>query len=655
MSVSRNHTGGAADALLSRLTQAQLRPVLFREGVMLVDSGPGSGKTGVVAARVAHLVGRKVPLGQILCLTFNNGARAEMRDRIRHVAGRLPLVEGFHSWSLKILRDYEKQVRGRVTFAVVDERAQRRAVAQAARAACVSEPEAVERLLAEITAAKSRGEAKVSQFVPPREMHPVLAEQVRAVWARYEAWLDEVREPAGEPGEPGYKPGKQRGLDFDDMLNEAAELLRQDAALRGRLHEEWRHILVDEFQDANTVQYALVRMIAENRPSRGRGELCELADWQNRSLVVVADCDQAIYGFRGGVPGLVVHFLDDYPEAEVAPLAENFRSAGHIVRAAASVIVHNEERTPKNLAATKPEGPKVRLTAVVSPEQEARLVAARCAQLWRHSHGRSGIAVLTRHNALQFSLEEALRSEGVPAVRDRGITLARAPQSGVIRNLLRLATDPHDDDAVAELLRPVSRLEVSRAKHDADKCRLSLWEALAHSHDDHVVSMRRTVGHIRDALRDGRPARAFALAFNHTRWVEMLVREGRAEAQDRLRALGRMIGSLAALEAGGKLQTLDDLYDVLEEKTQPVRILTAHSAKGLEWDYVFLCGADEAEKERWPIFKEEDVEEERRLWYVAMTRARKALFISFLDSCPVRFVDEIDRSFAEYEAAPDLG
>lgn len=654
MSVSQS-AGSAPGALLSRLTQAQLRAVQFHEGVMLVDSGPGSGKTGVVAARVARLGARKVPLAQILCLTFNNGARAEMRDRIRQVAGRLPLVESFHSWALKILSDYERQVHGRVTFAVVDERAQRRAVAQAAHAAGVSEPKAVERVLAEITGAKSRGEAKVIEFVPPREMHPILAEQVRAVWARYEAWLDEVRAAVREPGEPGYRPGKQRGLDFDDMLNEAAALLRQDAALRCRLHEEWRHILVDEFQDANTVQYALVRMIAENRPSRGRGERCECADWRNRSLVVVADCDQAIYRFRGGVPGLVVHFREDYPKVDVVALGENFRSAGHIVRAAASVIVHNEERTPKELVATKPDGAKVRLTAVVSPAQEATLVAARAAQLWRSSRGRASIAVLTRHNALQRSIEEALQAQGVPAARDRGITLARAPQATVIRNLLRLAVDPHDDDALAELLRPVTRLEVSRAKRVADRCGVSLWEALAHSEDEHVLAMRRTVGCVRDALRDERPARAFALAFNHTRWVEVLVREGRAEAQDRLRALGRMIRSLAALEAGGRLQTLEDLYAVLEERTQPVRILTAHSAKGLEWDYVFIIGADEADKERWPIFKEDDSEEERRLYYVAMTRARKALFISFLDSCPVRFVTEIDRRYTEYEAAPYAG
>lgn len=651
MSVSQK-VESATCALLSTLTKAQASAARFREGVMLVDAGPGSGKTRVVAARVANLLECKVPLAQILCLTFNNGARGEMRDRISRVAGRLPLVESFHSWALKILCDYEKQVHGKITFTIVDERLQWRVVSRAAREEGITETKAIQRVLSEITGAKSRGEAHVHQFNPPGDVHPVLAGQVRAVWTKYEAWCNEVRAAVGVPGQPGYKPGKLRGLDFDDMLNEAAALLRRDVALRAHLHEEWRHVLVDEFQDSNTVQYALVRMVVENRPSYGRGERSEAKDWHDRSLVVVADCDQAIYRFRGGVPGLVVNFHEDYPEACVATLGENFRSTGNIVRAAASVIVHNDERLPKELVPTNPDGARVRLTAHTSAAREADEIARRCGLLWRAHKGMASIAVLTRHNALQNPLEEAMRAQGVPATRDGGVSLSRTPQTAVIRNLLSLATNPHDDETVSELIRHSSRAELSRAKQEADRCGLSLWEALAYSEDDHVRSMRRTVGRIMDAYRDGRFPWAFALAFNHTRWVEMLFRDDRPEAQDRLRALGQMIKSLSALEAGGKLHTPSDLASVLEEKTQPVRILTAHSAKGLEWDYVFIAGADE---ERWPIIKVTELEEERRLFYVAMTRARKGLFISYLDSYPVRFLEEMRAEYVERDLSDCLG
>lgn len=629
MSATRE-VGGAVGAPPPDLSEEQRQVVVFRQGVLLVDAGPGSGKTRTVAARVAHLLRSGVPQEQILCVTFSRPARAEMRERIKLVAGAVPMVESFHSLALKLLKDHQRATPGKAPFTVIDERQQRAAVWAAANAEKVSDEDVVKRVMSAITAAKSRGEATAAEFRPPPELSPDFADLTRRIWGRYEQWC--------------LTGLKERGLDFDDMLLEAAEALRSDAAFRARAHAEWRHVLVDEFQDSNAVQYATVRMIVEDRPSRGVGERYDCPLDGDRSLMVVADCDQAIYGFRGGVPGIVVNFAGDYPHCRVIPLGANYRSSGNIVRAAAGVIANNRERTRKELTPTHGEGPKVRVWAFDSAEREADYVAARCADLWRDKAGAQSVAVLTRYREQHDPLMQALRRRGVPAVRDKGVTLARTQEIAQLRALLRLAVAPHDDRAVVELLSSSARGEVSRARSEAQACGLSLWEALAFSEDDHVKSMRRSSGQIRDALRDGRVARAFALAFNHTGWFERLMEDARGEAQDRLRALGRVVAGVSALAAVGKLHSLSDLFAVLEERTPPVRVITAHSAKGLEWDWVFVCGADE---ERWRILDEKEAEEERRLFYVAMTRARKGLFVGHLKDCPVRFVGEIPDGHAE--------
>lgn len=638
MSVSQQ-TRGAQEALPLTLSEAQQPAVYFREGVMLVDAGPGSGKTRVVSARVAHLIRRGVPLSQIICLTFSNGAREEMRARIEQVAGASPMVESFHSWARKILVDHEKALHRKVTFTIVDERAQRRAVQAAAKAEGAGEPETVDKLLSAISAAKSRGEATSAQFRRPAKMEAEWADLVRRVWMRYEQWcLTGVRD-RGRPA---------RGLDFDDLLNEAAAILRTEVDVRRRYHEEWRHILVDEFQDSNAVQYAMVRMVFENRPSPGQGARYE-GEAAGRSLVVVADADQAIYGFRGGVPGIVVGLPGDYPGLVPAPLGENYRSTGHIVLAAAGVIERNRERTVKSLTPTKGPGHKVRVWSVATEAGEAEYVAARCADLWREKAGSAKIAVLTRNRKLHEPLAQALAAQAVPAVRDGGVSLGRTPEVAQMRALLRLAVLPHDDDMVTRLLAGTARAEVAQAAREASACNLSMWEALAHSDNEQVISMRRAVGRIRDALTEGRLARAFAIAFDQTNWVDRLFRDSSAEAQDRLRALSRMVSSVITLHQGDKLRRLRDVLAVLDERVSPVRIMTAHAAKGLEWDYVFICGADE---ERWRILDEDDAEEERRLFYVAMTRARKGLVISHLRDCPVRFVGEIP---AEHATVQEVG
>lgn len=632
-------TGSAHEALPLSLSASQRQAVEFREGVMLVDAGPGAGKTRVVAARVAHLLGRGVPLSQIICLTFSNAAREEMRARIELTTRSSPMVESFHSWARKILVEHDRASHGSVMFTVVDERRQRRALQDAARAEGAGDPETVEQLASAISAAKSRGEAAVGQFRRPEGMSHEQADLVRRVWLRYEHWCLTGVTDRGR---------HVRGFDFDDMLNEAAELLRTQPALRRRYHDEWRHVLVDEFQDSNSVQYAMVRMVVEDRPSAGTGETFDARALKDRSLVVVADADQAIYGFRGGVPGLTLRLAADYAGLQVAELGENYRSCGHVVLAAAGVIANNRERTQKRLTPTRGEGQKVRVWEFRTPEEEADTVAARCAELWRCKAGKATVAILTRNRrtrredggwALHHeTLMRALARHGVPAVRDGGVSLGRTPEVAHMRALLSLAADPHDDSTLTRVLAPSARGEVAEAVRVARACGFSLWEALAHSGDEHVISARRTIGRIRDELREGRLLHAFALAFDAQPWVERLFRDGDGEAQDRLRALGRTVAGAVSLESGGRLNSVEDLYSVLEERLHPIRIMTAHAAKGLEWDYVFICGADE---QRWRILDEADAEEERRLFYVAMTRARKGLFVSHLAGQPARFVGEI--------------
>ena len=637
-----NQNGGAHAALPSTPSAAQRRVIEFNDGVALVDAGPGSGKTSVISKRVARLTRAGVSPSSILCLTFSNSAKAEMRDRIKLEAGVQVVVENYHTLSHRTLSECS-----RVTpFRLLDEAAQWAAFLNAGRIVGETNHAVIRRVRNAVTYAKNHGQATVAEFDPPDYLAPQLVRRTQEIWYEYEQWCRRGDELPGtkQPAE------HRRWLDFDDLLVEAAGLLRSDSAVRQDLHNTLRHIMVDEFQDSNLVQYQLLRMILEDRPSIGQGERCPITGWSNRSLMVVGDLDQSIYRFRGAVPQLVLGLTRDYPNATVLPLSENYRSSGNIVRAATSVIINNRERTQKQLLATRPAGTVVRLTGLRDVDEEAQLLAQRCKALWTKHSGNLSIAVLTRHNALHTNLQHALRQAGVISVRDGGVSLGRAQEIGYMVDLLTLGRNVHEDSAVRGVLAGVARHALTSAAHVAQAASISLWEALAQSRDEEVLRLRATVGRIHDALRAGRPAHAFALAFNHTRWAEKLLADAAPGAQEKLRALTLALNRFDVHEAAGADQSLNDLYSVFSETGHPVRLLTAHSAKALEWDYVFIAGADE---DRWPIAGDMDLEEERRLFYVAMTRARKGLFISFLKDRPLEFVAEIPEPYSDYEEACD--
>lgn len=639
--------GGARAALHSSTpSAAQQKAIAFSDGVAHVDAGPGAGKTLVISQRATRLIRSGISPASILCITFTNAAKAELRDRIKLDAGTQTAIETYHSLAHRILSECP-QVR---PFRLLDGNDQDTVWDLAAKRTGETNRAVVRRVRNAVTYAKNTGQATVAEFSPPSLMAPQLIRRVQDIWYEYELWCQQGME-LPETKHKAKQHGKgTRWLDFDDLLVEAIDLLRCDAKVRQDLHSTLRHIMVDEFQDSNTLQYQLLRMILEDRPSSGQGERCPINGWSNRSLMVVGDLDQSIYRFRGAVPQLVLGLTRDYPNATVLPLSENYRSSGNIVRAATSVIINNRERTQKQLLATRPAGAVVRLTGLRDVDEEAHLLAQRCKTLWTKHSGNVSIAVLTRHNALHTNLQHALSKAGVISVRDGGVSLGRAQEIGYMVDLLTLGRNVHEDSAVQGILAGVARHSLTGAVHAARAAGISLWEALAHSRDEEVLRLRATVGRIHDALRDGRPAHAFALAFNHTRWAEKLLADGAPGAQEKLRALTHVLDRFGAHEAAGAEQSLNDLYSVFSETGHPVKLLTAHSAKALEWDYVFIAGADE---DRWPIAGDMDLEEERRLFYVAMTRARKGLFISFLKDRPLEFVAEIPEAYSDYEEACD--
>lgn len=644
MTQPNQRIGERHQTLLKQLSIHQRAAVLLedgglRNGVILVDAGPGSGKTRVLATRVAHLLACDVPKSQILCVTYNKKATEEMKDRIkRYASGVVPDVTTFNALARQIfVEDYRlrKGPRAKLPFMQLGPGQ----IKKALDVACAKHgmvTEAQQRKFATyITRAKNRGEKSVADFNPegiPEED----VDLARLIWQTYEQFC---------------KEGPIRRIDFDDQLNLGAHVLRTNEALRRMYHERWHHILGDEFQDANKVQYAMLRMIAENRVVEENNEPCRFQDWRDRSLLLVADVDQSIYRFRGADYRIVAGMPRYFPVCKVVPLGLNYRCPGRIVKASAHLIANNRERTIKRLFTTNPDGPKIKVLAVNDAKDEAERVADRISKIWFSRKGVSEhqhwIAVLTRTNSQHDLFVEALRKRGIPAVKkdsaewDNEVDITHHAEMRTVIGMLKIGAHGHTDLNVGSILSTLGSDTANRVRRLAKQYGITLWESLRNTETSEVRALRKSVGLVCDAIRDERPAQAFALALNSTGWIERLITDGDEEQQSRLRVLTEHIIRVANFHQAGF--SIESMLRALEGNIQSVDLLTAHAAKGLEYEHVFIAGLEEG------VFPngEDDIEEERRLLYVAMTRAFGDLTISYSKDAPSRFLTELPEDTLE--------
>lgn len=590
---------------LEELDQEQRRAVTFGEGPLLVVAGAGSGKTRVLTYRMAWLLasGRAKP-HNLLAVTFTNKAAGEMRERVSRLLGQLPpggFVGTFHRFALGLLRSYPEKVGLKRRFVIADEDEQRRLV---------------EAALSELGVPASQLSPRAARSAISRikngsgEDNGELGSLLREVMACYQMKIQQ----AG-------------AIDFDDMLTLACRLLSEDRALRERLRQQYSYILVDEFQDTNPVQMELLRHLGGPRPN----------------LTAVGDEDQSIYRFRGAELAHILRFEQTYPGACIVTLGNNYRSAEPILKAAASVIAHNRQRRNKVLRSRAPGGEPVTVWAAQDEAHEASLVVTDIQR--ERAEGTGSIAVLFRINALSRPLEAELVRWGVPYRIVGGMRFWDRAEVRHALAYLRLLVNPNDELAFRRVVnvpaRGIGAATLDRLAEVARRRSCSLPEASREGGGELLPRAREALARFWHLVESWRAHDQNALAPLVTRVLE---ESGLAsqynphddEDQARLANLDQLVNAAAeaqqrGLSLAGFLDEVALLADAdTETEVGSVLLSTLHAGKGLEFDVVYLIGLEEG---LLPLLRDrgdaDDEEEERRLMYVGMTRAKRKLVLSY--------------------------
>src|SRR6266581_2619995 len=681
--------------LLSQLNEQQREAVTSADGPLLILAGAGSGKTRVIAYRIAYLIAeRGIWPRNIVAVTFTNKAAEEMRNRVSKILERLelgsaPLISTFHSLCVRILRrDIEALKAGYTrSFTIYDQDDSVRLVKNCIRDLGLDERQLTPRSVqAAISSAKNRGD-DAEAFTARAQHIDERRASIARVFQQYEERLQ-----------------RNNALDFDDLLIKTVRLLRDVPEVRERYNDRFRYLLVDEYQDTNSLQFGLIRLLTE----------------QQQNICVVGDPDQSIYRWRGADIKNILKFEEHFPAAKVIRLEENYRSTQNILDVASGVIKHNLERKEKALWTQNPSGELIRYYQAIDAESEARFVAGK---IERHLASDRNIraAVLYRTNSQSRVFEEAMRRASLSYNIVGGFSFYERMEVRDIIAYLKLALNPHDSIALQRVInsppRGIGKMTVDEIENRARELGVSYWDAISDLLEDDQRLSARAVAALANFQRiinglaahtgnadmfaapgesesesrtvgvAGRPlspaAREADSEIQSTSPVSDLVKaaiigtgyenalkaENSDEAEARLENLQELVNAAVDYDEQGA-QGLRDFIDhsaLVSDADQyqadvPVTLMTAHSAKGLEFPLVFIVGLEDG---LFPhsrsLSDASDIEEERRLAYVAMTRAEKYLYVThavkrrvygeelasepsqFLNEMPLELIDDISR------------
>jgi DNA helicase-2/ATP-dependent DNA helicase PcrA len=643
------------------LNAPQAEAVAHAAGPLLVFAGAGSGKTRVITYRIANLLASaRVPPWRILAVTFTNKAAGEMRSRLEKLCGpelaKALWVGTFHATCARLLRAHGAAIGVQSNFVIYDASDQKAVVARALKEHDLDErryqPRAV---LAHIHKHKQEGRG-------PEEAaaHTYVDEIALRIFRTYEERLRAAN-----------------AVDFEDLILLVGRLLASEGAEGDRIRRRFDHVLVDEFQDTNAMQYRFLRELVRD----------------HKNLCVVGDDDQSIYRWRGADIRNIRGFRRDYPGATVVKLEQNYRSTGRIVAAALGVIARSHEREPKELWTENAAGEAIRVVAARDERDEAAFVVDVVRRARAEGVDPRAIAIFYRIHAQSRVLEESMRAANVPYQIVGGTKFYERAEIKDAIAYLRILVNPQSDVDLLRVVnvpaRGIGQTTVERVVAWATERRVSVFEALGRAAAGEVddlgsaarkklAAFRILLESLRQAAGSTSPSELLERILSETGYVQALEKEDSAEADARAENLRELVGSLVDYEAeaeaagepatvAGYLErvTLVSDTDSLDE-TSRVVMMTVHGAKGLEFEHVVLTGMEE---EMFPYKgvdpgEREELEEERRLAYVAITRARRHLVMTHVQtrqifgttrySRPSRFIGELPRDVAEHHATPAM-
>ena len=583
---------------LKGLNDRQKEAVLHTEGPLLIVAGAGAGKTKTITHRIAHLISKGVSAHAILAVTFTNKAAGEMRDRVHALlkgqTGGSPLVATFHSLGVRVLREFHTEAKLSRSFVIWDRDDSSRALKRILESAGTDmTPRSV---LSAISRQKGDGISYSEYAIAAANFRQ---RTIAKAWEQYEKALAE-----------------NAALDFDDLLLCTLDLLKKSDRVRALLQNRWRYITIDEYQDTNASQYEIARLLAGD----------------SRNLCVVGDIDQNIYSWRGADIEHLLSFERAFPGTKVILLEQNYRSTRTILKAANEIIEKNARRVPKNLFTDNPAGEPIIFYGARNEIDEAWFIANSCTQLIEDGTAPGSIAVLYRENFQSRAIEEALLAAQVP-YRVLGVRFFERKE---VKDLLSYLRAAQNTKSQADLSRIIASPPRGIGKTTLEKMLSGEEDKLAGAAKAKVAAFRQTLMHIKAAIETLPASEAVRFAAEES-GMERSMKEN-DEGKERLDNIRELVNLAVRfdeeLPPTGIERLLEEAalqtdQDELKDARNAISLMTVHASKGLEFDAVFVTGLEQG---LFPSIRESDTtrdpEEERRLFYVALTRAKKRVFLT---------------------------
>jgi len=598
---------------LTGLNPRQRDAVTHGEGPLLVLAGAGSGKTRVITYRIAYLIGQLgVPPSRILAVTFTNKAAGDMLSRVERLVpniGARPWIGTFHSTSLRMLRRHADRLGYTKWFAVYDTSDQLTLVRRCMRELNMNYDAFPPRpILTRISNAKNE---LIGPVEYEKENTDFFGARVAEIYRMYQKRLREYD-----------------AMDFDDLIGNYVRLLKEHEDVRDEIHERFQHLLIDEYQDTNRAQYELIRALAGKRGN----------------IMAVGDEDQTIYRFRGADINNILNFERDFPGATIIKLEQNYRSTGNILDAATGVVSRNIARKGKRLFTDIGSGDPVRIVTCSNDREEAQFVIERMSAL-RSQYKLTDFAVLFRTNAQSRPFEEELLRANIPYSVVGGVKFYERAEIKDVLSFLRLAVRPHDTPSIERVINVPSRgigdTTVAAIVAQSNERNVSLWTVIEDDLSFLPSRASKAVREFREIVHDLQRAANHPLPefldylLLRTGYRRMLTESRDLQDESRLQNIDELLSSareFAEQNAGASLADYLDSLTLMSdldryESEKGVTLMTLHAAKGLEFRVVFLTGMEEGIlPHSQSLDANEDLEEERRLCYVGMTRARDQLY-----------------------------
>lgn len=603
------------------LTEPQLAAVEHIDGPLLILAGPGSGKTRVVTHRIANLLAHGIPAWQILALTFTNKAADEMKARVAKLAPDSPVWMGtFHGFCARTLRQHASLVGLSENYTIFDMGDAEKLLKLAIEDEGIEMTHASPGAIAQAISWAKNQLLTPDQYAQSTKVGNVLAGVVERIYPAYQRRMLQAN-----------------AVDFDDLLMHVAILLKENPTVRAGLDQRYRYILVDEYQDTNLAQYAIVRALSCNYPN----------------LAVTGDPDQSIYGWRGATLSNILEFEKDFPNVRVVRLEQNYRSTKSILRVADQLISYNVRRKQKKLFTDNAEGKPVRLCAYPSQRDEADDIASQIALGIAHDNRRPrDFAIFYRTNALSRQLEHSLREHAVPYQIVNGVEFYQRKEIKDVMAYLHLINNPQNDVAFLRVINTpahgIGKTSLNRLQEHAGVRRLPLLGAAREAGmirtlpKKAAVSLAKFVA-LMDRLGEVATAHVEEIVgrvLSETGYRDSLVASNTEEDHERLANIEELLTAAREFDIrnptdGGLEKYLEQASlisdtDAFEGDRDQVTLMTMHAAKGLEFPVVFIVACEQGILPHERSLREEDkMEEERRLLFVGLTRAEQELQLSY--------------------------